>query len=252
MYPPARWCCDNREVGYLRIMFYLIVLRNQYSLCRKGDDQSLEQISVVCEFPYVFSDDINEFSLNREVEFAIELVPRAGPISITPYKMSPLEMAELKAQLEDLLELLKAHRDSKALRKVLLAVEQGKQWRVPEGQDGLWRFKNRIVMPDIGDLRQRILKEAHKSGFSIYPGSTKMYQDLKAMFWWPGLPRIRSGCDAIWVVVDQLMKSAHFLPIRISCTMEELTRMYIKEIVRLHGVPSTIISDRDPHFTSRF
>ncbi|XP_020972566.1 uncharacterized protein LOC110269219 [Arachis ipaensis] len=54
-----------------------------------GDDQSLEQISVVCEFP--------------EVEFAIELVPGAGSISSAPYRMSPLEMAELKAQLEDLL-----------------------------------------------------------------------------------------------------------------------------------------------------
>ncbi|XP_052111660.1 uncharacterized protein LOC127743044 [Arachis duranensis] len=68
-----------------------------------GDDKSLEQIPVVCKFPDVFPDDINEFSPNREVEFAIELVPRASPILITPYRMSPLEMAELKAQLEDLL-----------------------------------------------------------------------------------------------------------------------------------------------------
>ncbi|XP_057755880.1 uncharacterized protein LOC130975063 [Arachis stenosperma] len=68
-----------------------------------GDDKSLEHIPVVCEFPDVFPDDINEFSPNWEVEFAIELVPRTGPILITPYRMSPLEMAELKAQLEDLL-----------------------------------------------------------------------------------------------------------------------------------------------------
>ncbi|XP_057719491.1 uncharacterized protein LOC130933907 [Arachis stenosperma] len=54
-----------------------------------GDDQRLEQIPIVCEFPEVFPDDINEFSLNREVEFAIELVPGAGPISSTPYRMSP-------------------------------------------------------------------------------------------------------------------------------------------------------------------
>ena len=46
-------------------------------------------------------------------------------------------------------ELLKAHRDSEALRKVLPAVEHEKQWRVSEGQDGLWRFKNRIIVPDI-------------------------------------------------------------------------------------------------------
>ncbi|XP_015952480.1 uncharacterized protein LOC107477029 [Arachis duranensis] len=65
-----------------------------------GDDKNLEQISVVCEFPY----DINEFSPNQEVEFAIELVSGAGPISITPYRMSHLKMAELKAQLEDLLD----------------------------------------------------------------------------------------------------------------------------------------------------
>ncbi|XP_057734158.1 uncharacterized protein LOC130949463 [Arachis stenosperma] len=58
---------------------------------------SLEQILVVCEFPDVFSDDINEFQPNWEVEFAIELLPGAGLISITPYRMLPLEMVELKA-----------------------------------------------------------------------------------------------------------------------------------------------------------
>ncbi|XLU80870.1 hypothetical protein S245_004290, partial [Arachis hypogaea] len=68
-----------------------------------GDDQDLEQIPVVCEFPEVFPDDIDEFPPKREVEFAIDLVPRAGPISSAPYRMSPLEMAELKSQLEDLL-----------------------------------------------------------------------------------------------------------------------------------------------------
>ncbi|XP_057733854.1 uncharacterized protein LOC130949036 [Arachis stenosperma] len=68
-----------------------------------GDDQSLEQIPVVCEFPDMFLDDINEFPPDREVEFAIELVPGAGAISITPYRMSPLEIAKLKAQLKDLL-----------------------------------------------------------------------------------------------------------------------------------------------------
>ncbi|XP_016185462.1 uncharacterized protein LOC107627114 [Arachis ipaensis] len=68
-----------------------------------GDDQNLEQIPVVCEFSEVFPDDIAEFSTHREVEFAIELVPKIGPISIAPFRMSPLEMAELKSQLEDLL-----------------------------------------------------------------------------------------------------------------------------------------------------
>ncbi|XP_020963502.1 uncharacterized protein LOC110265080 [Arachis ipaensis] len=69
-----------------------------------GDDQSLEQIPIVCEFLEVFLDDIDEFLPNREVEFAIKLVSGAGSISSAPYRMSPLEMAELKDQLEDLLE----------------------------------------------------------------------------------------------------------------------------------------------------
>ena len=56
-----------------------------------------------------------------------------------------------------------------------------------EDQDGLWRFKDRIIVPDVVTLRQYILKEAHKSRFFIHPGSTKMYHDLKAMFWWPGM-----------------------------------------------------------------
>ncbi|XP_072072085.1 uncharacterized protein [Arachis hypogaea] len=68
-----------------------------------GDEQSLEKIPVVCEFSEVFPDDIDEFSPKREVKFAIELVPGIGPISSAPYRISPLEMTELKAQLEDLM-----------------------------------------------------------------------------------------------------------------------------------------------------
>ncbi|KAL4563303.1 hypothetical protein LXL04_027343 [Taraxacum kok-saghyz] len=66
------------------------------------------------------------------------------------------------------------------------------------------------------------------------------------------LPRTPAGFDAIWVVVDRLTKSAHFLPIKETDKMEKLTRTYLKEIVRLHGVPISIISDRDSRFTSRF
>ncbi|XP_020970308.1 uncharacterized protein LOC110268465 [Arachis ipaensis] len=68
-----------------------------------GDEQSLNQIPVVNEFSEVFLEDIPEFSPSREIEFATELVPGAGPISIAPYRMLPLELAELKAQLEELM-----------------------------------------------------------------------------------------------------------------------------------------------------
>nr|GEZ46332.1 reverse transcriptase domain-containing protein [Tanacetum cinerariifolium] len=67
-----------------------------------------------------------------------------------------------------------------------------------------------------------------------------------------GLPRTPSGYDTIWVIVDRLTKSAHFLPMKKTNSMEKLTRLYLKEILCRHGVPVSIISDRDSHFTSRF
>ena len=66
------------------------------------------------------------------------------------------------------------------------------------------------------------------------------------------LPRTPQGHDAVWVIVDRLMKSVHFLAVRMTFTLERFCRLYIREIVRLHGVPVFIVSDRDPRFTTHF
>ncbi|GKE94358.1 putative reverse transcriptase domain-containing protein [Tanacetum coccineum] len=66
------------------------------------------------------------------------------------------------------------------------------------------------------------------------------------------IKRTSNEHETIWVIVDHLTKSAHFIPTRATDSMETLTRLYIKEIVSRHGVPISIISDRDSHFTSRF
>ena len=66
------------------------------------------------------------------------------------------------------------------------------------------------------------------------------------------LPRTSRKHDAIWVIVDRLTKSAHFLAVRMTFTLEEFCRLYIREIVWLHGVPVSIVSDRDPRFTAQF
>ncbi|GKB43508.1 putative reverse transcriptase domain-containing protein [Tanacetum coccineum] len=65
-------------------------------------------------------------------------------------------------------------------------------------------------------------------------------------------PKTSSGHDTIWVIVDLLTKSTHFIPTRETDSMETLTRLYIKEIFSRHGVLISIISDHDSHFTSRF
>ena len=61
-----------------------------------------------------------------------------------------------------------------------------------------------------------------------------------------GLLCCQSGYDAIWVIVDRLMKSTHFLLMKNSDSVEKLAELYVKEIVRLHGIPISIVSDRDP------
>jgi len=67
-----------------------------------------------------------------------------------------------------------------------------------------------------------------------------------------GLPRTSRGVDNIWVIVDRLTKSAHFLHVLCSFSAKRLDRIYIREVVRLHGVPVSIISDRGSQFTSSF
>ena len=66
------------------------------------------------------------------------------------------------------------------------------------------------------------------------------------------LLRTQQKHDAVWVIVDRLTKSAHFLAVRMTFALERFCRLYIREIVQLHGVPVSIVSDRDPRFTTHF
>ncbi|GJV18903.1 putative reverse transcriptase domain-containing protein [Tanacetum coccineum] len=137
------------------------------------------------------------------------------------------------------------------------------------------------------DLHALIMHESYKSKYFIHPGSDKMYQDLKKLYWWPNIKaeiatyvskyltrakvkveyqkpsgllvqleipqwkwenitmdfvtkllKTATGQDTIWVIVDRLTKSAHFLPMREDGTLEKLTRQYLKEVVSRHGVPA--------------
>ncbi|GKC73112.1 putative reverse transcriptase domain-containing protein [Tanacetum coccineum] len=123
-----------------------------------------------------------------------------------------------------------------------------------------------IWLPLFGGLRDIIMHDLHKSKYSIHPGSDKMYQDLKKLYWWPNMkaeiatyvekclivPKTPNGYDTIWVIVDRLTKFAHFLLMKKTDNMENLTQLYLKEIVCRHGVPILIISDRDNRFASDF
>ena len=66
------------------------------------------------------------------------------------------------------------------------------------------------------------------------------------------LPKTVKVFDLIWVIVDRLTKSSHFVPIKTDMSVAKLAEIYIEQMVRLHGIPSSIVSDRDPRFTSKF
>nr|GEV43353.1 putative reverse transcriptase domain-containing protein [Tanacetum cinerariifolium] len=166
--------------------------------------------------------------------------------------------------------------------------------------DGTSCLKNKSWI-GFGNLRALIMHESYKSKYSIHPGSNKMYQDIKKLYWWPNmeaeivtyvgkcmayakvkaeymkpsgllvqpkipqwkwenitmefvtkLPKTAIRQDMIWVIVDRLTKSAHFLPAKENDSMEKLTRQYLKEVVSKHRVPVSIISDRDGRFVSQF
>ena len=142
---------------------------------------------------------------------------------------------------------------------------------------GVIRNLNRIWIPNVYELKNEILHDAHNSRYSIHPGSTKMYQDLKKNIWWPnmkreivewvsrcdtcqrvkaeyqrpsgllqpleipewkweliamdfvvGLPRTKANHDAIWIIIDRLTNSAHFLPINEKFSLEKLVQLYLK------------------------
>nr|GEZ51869.1 hypothetical protein [Tanacetum cinerariifolium] len=129
--------------------------------------------------------------------------------------------------------------------------------------DGTLCLNGRSWLPCYDDLRTVIMHESHKSKYSIHLSSDKMYQDIKRLYWWPNmkadiatmlanLPKSSQGYDTIWVIVDRLTKSAIFVPMRETDPMEKLARMYLKEVVARHGIPVSIICDRNPRFTSNF
>ncbi|GJY90653.1 putative nucleotidyltransferase, ribonuclease H [Tanacetum coccineum] len=143
-------------------------------------------------------------------------------------------------------------------------LQKGLDEMIEQRSDGTLYYLDRIWVPLKGEVRTLIMDEAHKSKYSVHPGADKMYYDLRDRYWWPGmkrgiamdfvtkLPRTSSGHDTIWVIVDRLTKSAHFLPMREDYKMDRLARLYLNEIVARHGVPISIISDMNSRFTSRF
>jgi hypothetical protein len=194
-----------------------------------------------------------------------------------------------------------AHQQDHLLKETRNRVGDGKPGEFTIDENDLVCFRGRLCVPRKSDVKMDILREAHKTPYTVHPGETKMYRDLKQNFWWKrmkvdvskyvtacgvcqrvkaehkrllcllkpleilewkwehitmdfvvGLPRSPRGKDAIWVVVVRLTKSAHFIPMKTTNSASELVPLYMKEVIRLHSVPKSIVSDRDSKFVSKF
>ncbi|KAJ8758861.1 hypothetical protein K2173_002640 [Erythroxylum novogranatense] len=117
-----------------------------------------------------------------------------------------------------------------------------------ELRDGTLWLGQRLCVPDVDELRREILEEAHVVAYAMHPGVTKMYNTLKLHFWWPGMKRQVAEFVSRCLTCQQV-KAEHQAPCN---TLDQLAQKYVAEIVRLHGIPVLIVSDRDPIFTSRF
>nr|GEX85162.1 putative reverse transcriptase domain-containing protein [Tanacetum cinerariifolium] len=116
--------------------------------------------------------------------------------------------------------------------------------------NGMLCLNNQSWIQCFGDLRALIMHESHKSKYSIHPGSDKMYQELKKLYWWPNM-KVEIAIYVSKCLTCAKVKIEYQKPSE-DDTLEKLTRQYLKEIVSKQGVPISIISDHDGKFTSYF
>ncbi|GJV09557.1 putative reverse transcriptase domain-containing protein [Tanacetum coccineum] len=385
----------------------VIVCGKKVTEKKERSKKQLQDVLVIRNFPEVFPDDFPGLPPPQQVEFRIELVPRAAPVARAPYHLTPSELKELSDQLKELLEkgfirpisspwgapvlfVKKKDRsfrmcvDYRELNKLTVKnryplpriddlfdqlqghvnkgvhvdpakVEAIRNWSAPttptkvrqfleETKSNEWgteedeavpdlkrsyapllflaclrdtenfvvyalrtqhdedrtyglnflrtmlceirylsclrRLKEEIVKAEIlEDLKKHLnggpelkaggsppmlvyvwtcakVKAEHQkpSGLLQQPekSSGGEWERKITMDFVSGLPRTPSGCDSIWVIIDRLTKSAYFLPMKKTGSIEKLAQIYLKEIVCKHGVPTSVISDRDSLFTSRF
>jgi hypothetical protein len=200
-------------------------------------------------------------------------------------------------------EIISAQKRDKGMGHIKRRMREGdpKVAYFREDAEGTLGFKDRSVVPMKEALKKKNLDEAHTLRYSIHPGSTNVYHDLRQQFWWTrmkrettryvlesdtcrkvkadymklggllqplsildwkwddismdfivGLPLTARKFDSIWVIMDRLTKSAHFMPINTTYKVQKYAEIYIARVMCLHGVSKMIISDHGSQFVTHF
>ncbi|GKB50284.1 putative reverse transcriptase domain-containing protein [Tanacetum coccineum] len=213
---------------------------------QESKEKRLEDVPVIQDFPEVFPEDLPGLPPPRQVEFRIDLIPGAAPVARAPYRLAPSEMKELSKQLQELSEkgfIRPSSKDKEPIRvrALVVTVHNNLPGQIQNAQIEACKKEN------IGAEGFR----GEGEPFEVRPmctGGTNMKADIATYV----IPEQSIWIYSNMVIVDRLTKSAHFIPMNEKYKMEKLTRLYLKEIVCRHGVPVSIISDRDPRFASRF
>ncbi|KAL0549529.1 hypothetical protein IC582_014014 [Cucumis melo] len=248
-------------------------------------------------------------ALSRKVSHSAALITRQAPLHrdleraeiAVSVRAVTMQLAQLTVQPTLRQKIINAQRNDPYLVEKRGLAEAGQAVEFSISSDGGLLFERRLCVPSDSAVKTELLSEANSSPFSMHPGSTKMYQDLKRVYWWrnmkrevaefvskclvcqqvkaprqkpagllqplnipewkwenvsmdfiTGLPRTLRGFTVIWVVANRLTKSAHFVLGKSTYTASKWAQLYMSEIVRLHGMPVSIVSDRDARFTSKF
>jgi len=120
----------------------------------------------------------------------LELIEQFRDLSLVCEMMpESVKLGMLKLTSSILEEIKKGQKKDLELVDRVVLVNQGKGVDFRLDQNGVLMFRDRVCVPDVPKLKKRILDEGHRSSLSIHPGATKMYQDLKKLFWWPGMKK---------------------------------------------------------------
>ena len=176
--------------------------------------------------------------------------------------------------------MIDAQKSDVKLQQSVQLVGNGEKTNYSIEYYGSLLYKNRLCVPNVQELKKKLMYESHNTIFTMHLGGNKMYQDLKQNYWWRGMkmdiveyvskcltcqqikdehqvpsdllnpipipqwkwdnitmdfvsgfPQTQKKHDLVWVIVDRLTKSAHFLPIRLDYSMDLLAELYVNEIV---------------------
>ncbi|KAA0052217.1 hypothetical protein E6C27_scaffold207G00280 [Cucumis melo var. makuwa] len=167
-------------------------------------------------------------------------------------------LAQFQIRSSLVAEIVGRQPEDSNLQTMLAKAKQGPEAKFELKTDGAIVKQGRLGIPNISELKGVILEEAHNSAYAMHPGSTKMYRTLKKTYWWPvrqrpggllnllpvpewkwehitmdflfGLPRTSRGYDGIWVIVDRLTKTAWFILIKATSTLDQLAMLYVDRI----------------------